>query len=134
MKEMANKLKALGDPTRLRILHLLLYGELCVCDIQQVLEASQPFVSRHLFYLKSAGLVSDRREGYRVFYKLLESSEDATCRSIVHLLKEVAPHEPILREDLKTLRDAIKDGSCQLIQSRAFPKSQQTASMERHAN
>ena len=58
--------KGLADVSRLRILSLLLHGELCGCDIQYVLDASQSNVSRHLTYLKNSGLVLDRRSGYRV--------------------------------------------------------------------
>ena len=57
----------MGDSNRLRIVNLLLHGELCVCDIQYVLENSQPNVSRHLAYLKKSKMVLDRRDGYRVF-------------------------------------------------------------------
>ena len=67
MKELEQYFKALADANRLRILNLLLHGELCVCDIQFVLEAAQPTVSRHLAYLKNSGLVLDRRDGLRVF-------------------------------------------------------------------
>lgn len=55
--------RAFADETRLRILHLLAGGELCVCDLVAVLRAPQPKVSRHLAYLKRAGLVADRRSG-----------------------------------------------------------------------
>ncbi len=58
--------RGLADATRVRILNLLLHGELCVCDIQRVLDSPQPNVSRHLTYLKNSGLVLDRREGFRV--------------------------------------------------------------------
>jgi ArsR family transcriptional regulator len=57
MKELEQYFKALGDNNRLRIINLLLHGELCVCDIQYVLENSQPNVSRHLSYLKNSGMV-----------------------------------------------------------------------------
>ena len=121
MKELAKKLKSLGDPTRLRILNLLFYGELCVCDIQHVLDMSQPLVSRHLSYLKSAGLVTDRRDGYRMFYKLLGEGPSIN-EALVEFLKEVFREEKIFREDVRALREAVKDGDCQIVQSRAFPR------------
>lgn len=121
MKELAKKLKSLGDPTRLRILNLLFYGELCVCDIQHVLDMSQPLVSRHLSYLKNAGLVMDRRDGYRMFYKLLEEGSSVNA-TLVSFLKEVFSEEKIFRQDLMALRAAVKDGNCQIVQSRAFPR------------
>ena len=62
--------KGLADPTRLRIMALLLERELCVCDLMSVLRLPQSTVSRHMTRLKSAGLVSDRREGKWVHYRL----------------------------------------------------------------
>ena len=56
-------LKALADATRLRILGLLLTGEICVCHIHESLRIPQPKTSRHLAYLRRAGLVETRREG-----------------------------------------------------------------------
>ena len=58
LRELEQYFKALADSTRFRILNLLLHGELCVCDIQHVLEAAQSTVSRHLAYLRNAGLVA----------------------------------------------------------------------------
>lgn len=61
--------KALADETRLRTVLLLeARGELCVCELTQALQLSQPKVSRHLACLREAGLVSDRRHGLWVFY------------------------------------------------------------------
>jgi ArsR family transcriptional regulator len=62
---------ALAHPTRLRCLMLLHHaGELCVCELTHTLGASQPHVSRHLAYLREAGLVSDRRAGLWIHYRL----------------------------------------------------------------
>ena len=74
MKELEQYFKAFGDNNRLRIINLLLHGELCVCDIQYVLENSQPNVSRHLAYLKNSGMVLDRRDGFRIFYRLTDTA------------------------------------------------------------
>jgi ArsR family transcriptional regulator, arsenate/arsenite/antimonite-responsive transcriptional repressor len=62
--------KGLADPTRLRIMALLLERELCVCDLMSVLRVPQSTVSRHMTRLKNAGLVSDRRAGKWVHYRL----------------------------------------------------------------
>lgn len=61
---------ALADPTRLRIVSLLNEGELCVCDIITVLNEPQSKVSRHLGYLKRAGLVQARKDGLWMHYRL----------------------------------------------------------------
>lgn len=63
---------ALADATRFRILNLLAEGELCVCDIMQVLKAPQSKISRHLSYLRRAGLVEARKEGLWMYYRLTE--------------------------------------------------------------
>jgi ArsR family transcriptional regulator len=62
--------RAFSDRTRLRILHLLAGGELCVCDLVRVLRVPQPTASRHLAYLRRAGLVLARREGLWSYYRL----------------------------------------------------------------
>lgn len=58
--------KALGEPTRLKILRLLAEQELCVCELEEILDMSQPRISQHLKVLKQAGLVKERREAQRI--------------------------------------------------------------------
>ncbi|MDD4171832.1 MAG: metalloregulator ArsR/SmtB family transcription factor [Syntrophomonas sp.] len=57
--------KALGEPSRLKIIKLLADKELCVCDLEVILQYSQPRISQHLKVLKQAGLVKERKEGQR---------------------------------------------------------------------
>jgi ArsR family transcriptional regulator len=57
--------KALGEPTRLKIIKLLAARELCVCDLEEIMQISQPRISQHLKILKYAGLVKERKEGQR---------------------------------------------------------------------
>ena len=101
----------LADRTRLRILNLLLRGELCGCDIQYVLEVSQSAVSRHLNYLKRAGLVHDRREGYRVYYRLAEN-QTTSSSLLFDYLRRVFSQDKSFADDLKGLKAAIRDGAC----------------------
>lgn len=61
--------RSLSDTTRLRLLNLLSAGEVCVCQLGEVLDLAQPKVSRHLAYLKRAGLVEARREGKWIHYR-----------------------------------------------------------------
>jgi ArsR family transcriptional regulator, arsenate/arsenite/antimonite-responsive transcriptional repressor len=70
MKHAIKLFKALGDPTRLRIVKLLEGGELCVCQLMAVLGMGQSRISRHLSILKEAGLIEDRRAGKWVHYRL----------------------------------------------------------------
>jgi len=76
MKKTAQLFKALCDETRLRILALLTHGELCVCDLMATLDLPQSTVSRHLAYLRNAGLVEDRRQGVWMYYHLTTPSSE----------------------------------------------------------
>jgi len=62
--------KALGEPTRLKILKLIYTQPMCVCELSAVLDMLQPRISQHLRILKEAGLVSERKEGYFTYYNL----------------------------------------------------------------
>lgn len=103
--------KGLADVSRLRILNLLLHGELCGCDIQYVLDATQSNVSRHLTYLKNSGLVLDRRAGYRVYYRLT-TKISPDHKLLFEYLQQAFRREKLFAEDLKTLKNAIKEGAC----------------------
>lgn len=69
-KNLAQIFKALGDETRLKIVEMLLGSELCVCEILDAFDKSQPVISHHLRTLKQAGLVHDSRDGKWVYYSL----------------------------------------------------------------
>jgi ArsR family transcriptional regulator len=93
---------ALADPTRLRLLHLMKDGEKCVCYLQGVLRTNQPKISRHLAYLKRAGLVEARREGKWMHYRLKKQGKELEAvllPTLKHLGREVQA-----REDLKRLK------------------------------
>jgi ArsR family transcriptional regulator len=68
----ANIFKALMHPARLSILEILRDGEQCVCHLEAVLECRQAYISQHLMVLREAGLVEDRRDGARIFYKVIK--------------------------------------------------------------
>lgn len=101
--------KAFADGTRLRILHLLGKGELCVCDIMRVLGAPQPKVSRHLGYLKRAGLVNDRREGPWRHYSLARPAGRFHER-LVGCLDACLDEVPALRRDAAKLAAVRRTG------------------------
>lgn len=103
--------KGLAETSRLRILNLLFHGELCGCDIQYVLEASQSNISRHLNYLKNSGLVSDRRAGYRVYYRLAHS-RSLDHQLLFEYLKRAFKRDHIFTSDSKRLKEAVKEGAC----------------------
>ena len=103
--------KALADATRLRILGLLLTGEVCVCHIHESLKISQPKASRHLAYLRRAGLVEARREGLWMHYRLAKLSDPVTATldaSVRHALTHVdSVHRDVARLSKRT-------GCCEL--------------------
>ena len=103
MKQTAQLFKALSDNTRLRILGLLLEGELCVCDLVAILDMPQSTVSRHLANLRNAGLVSDNRQGVWMHYRL---ADDATSihQDIFDLLRKEFAGLPQVIADQKALR------------------------------
>ena len=113
MTDLEKYFKGLADINRLRILNLLTRGELCGCDIQYVLESPQPNVSRHLQYLKNSGLVLDRRDGYRVYYRLAEP-HTGIRKSLFEFLHLAFKGEEPFRSDAKRLKDAISQGACTL--------------------
>jgi len=116
--ELEKYCKGLADINRLRILNLLTRGELCGCDIQYVLESSQPNVSRHLQYLKNSGLVLDRRDGYRVYYRLAEPHKGSR-RHLFEFLQLAFKGDEPFRSDAKRLKDAISQGACTLSEMSA---------------
>lgn len=65
--------RGFADPTRIRILNLLVAGEMCVCDLVDLLDLPQPTVSRHLAYLRESGLVESRRTSNYAYYQLTEA-------------------------------------------------------------
>ena len=119
MQALEDYFKGLADHNRMRIINLLLHGELCVCDIQRILDASQPNVSRHLNYLKHSGLVLDRREGFRVFYRL-SAEGDSKLRDLWEFLRGAFNREKILQADLRKLRQAIREGACAIPPDRTL--------------
>jgi len=111
MNDLEGYFKGLSDMTRLRIMNLLLQGELCVCDIQRIVDGSQPTISRHLNYLKHSGLVLDRRDGLRVFYRVTKRSS-VDLKPLHQFLRKVFKGKSVLEEDLKELKDAMARGAC----------------------
>ncbi|MDO3379854.1 ArsR/SmtB family transcription factor [Geoalkalibacter halelectricus] len=107
MKETARIFKALADETRLRILALLTRGELCVCDLMSILDLPQSTVSRHLAYLRNAGLVNDRRQGVWMYYALA-TTQNTLHADLQRLLRQRLIEHPQAREDLAGLDNYVK--------------------------
>jgi ArsR family transcriptional regulator len=112
MHDLAGVFKALSDESRLRILNLLFHsGELCVCDIESVMGFTQTKVSRHLSYLKRAGLVEDRRQGLWMLYSIARP-KDKEQRRVVDFLGSLLKANRVAKQDARHLAASINTGCC----------------------
>lgn len=94
---------ALADPIRRRILSLLLlHDERCVCDLNAVLDAPQPKVSRHLAVLREAGLVLTRREGVWMHYRLHPELSAWALRVLWHMNEGMPAEVAVADQECKT--------------------------------
>ena len=109
LASMERLFQALGDVTRLRILGLLLTGEVCVCHIHESLKVSQPKASRHLAYLRRAGLVETRREGLWIHYRLADGP-DPVVAAVKQAVTHALGHVPGVQRDAQRLQR--KTGCC----------------------
>ena len=109
MRKYETVMKAVADPTRVRILKMLEGGELCVCQIIAVLALSPSTISKHLFLLKSAGLVNDRKEKKWVHYSLDLENADAYVAGILRELSGWLVRDSVIVKDRVRLADARKD-------------------------
>jgi len=104
--------RAFADRTRLRVLHLLRGGgEVCVCDLQSVLGVPQPKVSRHLAYLRRAGLVAARKEGLWSYYRLA-APRGELHRNLLKCLETCLRDVPELAKDAARLKRSSCGPSC----------------------
>jgi ArsR family transcriptional regulator, arsenate/arsenite/antimonite-responsive transcriptional repressor len=102
MRALALFFAALADENRLRLLYLMKEGEICVCYLQGVLQTNQPKISRHLAYLKRAGLVEARRDGKWMYYQFrkLGSRRGKILTETLHRLE----NEPLIKRDAQRLK------------------------------
>ena len=95
--------KALADRTRLRLINLMGDTEVCVCFFVEVLRTNQPKISRHLAYLKRAGVVSARRDGKWIHYRIVEPPEPHAAK-IFHEVRECLANDPDMQSDCARLQ------------------------------
>ncbi len=106
--DLAPLFAALADPTRLRLLNLIAGREVCVCYLVEILRQGQPKISRHLAYLRRAGVVAARREGKWMHYRLARP-ESAGAASILATVLDELRHDPQLEAD----RERLSRACCQ---------------------
>ena len=94
--------RALADRTRLRILNLMRTEEVCVCFFVEVLKTHQPKISRHLAYLRKAGMVGARREGPWMHYRIVEPADPDAARVLTDTLIWLS-NDPEMQRDRERL-------------------------------
>jgi ArsR family transcriptional regulator len=105
MQPLSSLFKALADPTRLRIMNLLLRSPFCVCEMERILGLPQPLLSRHLAYLRNSGMVESHRDGMRVNYSL--NRKHPFVEQLRPFLIDVLGNDAVGRADLRTLKIAV---------------------------
>ncbi len=99
--------RAVADPTRLRILNLLRGGERCVCELVEALGVPQPKASRHLAYLRRAGLVSVRKQGLWSYYRV-NQADTVFHAKLFDCLAACCNDVPVLVRDRRRLQRYVK--------------------------
>ncbi|MGA3372997.1 MAG: metalloregulator ArsR/SmtB family transcription factor [Terracidiphilus sp.] len=108
---------ALADPTRLRLLNLMAGREVCVCYFVQVLRQSQPKISRHLAYLRNAGIVAARREGKWMHYSIRPPADPAAAAVLAAVLAAFQNDKRMQADRAKLAR------ACRAPQTLLMPES-----------
>ncbi len=132
LSEMENLFMALADKTRLRILNLMREGEVCVQFFTEVLGESQPKISRHLAYLRNARIVSARREGKWIHYKIEMPKDFNAAKVLSDILQWLAAQDE-MRKDYENLIAAFNSSySINRIENGdVLPKSNMSSGVEK---
>lgn len=96
--------QALADRTRLRLINLMGDDELCVCYFVEVINANQPKISRHLAYLRRAGLVSARRDGKWIHYRVTEPKDEHAARVLLEVRKWLTEDQEMQRDRARLVK------------------------------
>jgi DNA-binding transcriptional ArsR family regulator len=99
LRDYESVLKAAADPTRVRILKILEGGEMCVCQVIAILSLGQSTVSKHLFLLRTAGLIKDRRDRKWVHYSLDRGSDSPYATRMLRNLHGWLNDDPVIAKD-----------------------------------
>ena len=94
--------RALADSTRLRIINLIGDQEVCVCYFVEILKTNQPKISRHLAYLRRAGIVAARREGIWMHYRIATPKDENAAKVLTEVRQWLAS-DPAMQQDRNRL-------------------------------
>ena len=114
--------KALADRTRLRLLNLMRSDEVCVCFFVEILKISQPKISRHLAYLRRAGIVQARKEGPWMHYRMIEPSETDAGEVLDSVMNWLSNDREMQKERERLVRVCCAPQLPVTIQSAPRPK------------
>lgn len=120
MSEVELFFMALADKTRLRLLNLMRENEVSVCFFVEVLGESQPKISRHLAYLRNAGIVEARREGKWVHYKITEPKNNLEAQILRNTLSWLGSEEKMMEDYARLMKVCCSDDS--IAQQSCAPK------------
>ena len=104
MKDVLAIAKALADENRTRVLMFLRGGELCVCQIMEMLGLAPSTVSKHLNILYRAGLLESRKEGRWIYYRLPDRDASPCIRGVIRWLQESLADDPRIAQDAKKVK------------------------------
>jgi ArsR family transcriptional regulator len=99
LRDYESVLKAAADPTRVRILKILEGGEMCVCQVIAILSLGQSTVSKHLFLLRAAGLIKDRRDRKWIHYSLDRGNGSPYAARVLRNLRRWLNDDPVIAKD-----------------------------------
>ena len=107
LEDLDSVFKGFADPTRIRILSLLAAGELCVCDLVDILRLPQPTVSRHLSYLRRTGLVEVTREAKFAHYRLADP-DNAVHQNLINCVRSCFRGITLLDRERRRAESRVK--------------------------
>lgn len=115
--------RALADRTRLRLLNLMGSDEVCVCFFVEILKTNQPKISRHLAYLRRAGIVGARREGQWMHYRVVEPADPEVARLLKDVMSWLANDQEMQRDRERLVKICCAPNLPISIQSAPRPSS-----------
>ena len=114
MREFLNLTKALADENRVRLLLALRNGELCACQLTELLQLAPSTVSKHLFLLKNAGLLESRKDGRWIYFKLAGKDTPVAVREAIDWVKKSLGRSDRALTDARELKILLKEDPSEL--------------------
>lgn len=124
-------LKAVADPTRVRILKILEGGEICVCQIIAVIALGQSTISRHLFLLRTAGLIKDRRNMKWVHYSLDGKNGKPFAGTMLRIIRKWLNDDPVIIQDRQRAKQARDIGPVAICERKLTLPARRRPAIER---